>query len=219
VGIGGNSQVLQLNVSRLPLPMQPPAAASAGDNPSAAAPWSDVRTVVYRLVKSEDLQPSDAATSGREPQCGLLRGEWERATYVWAIQQGQAADLGRAMKVLAPEVAMIEFTYLDDTTTYAQWDSRQQGRLPTAVKIALTIRPPQRPSPQPSATPARGVSPTATVYETLVYLPNVRATLQSPPAETSQQPAATSTSPASQPAKSSIKEIKPITPISGSSGS
>ena len=189
-GISGNSRELLVNISRLPL--LPPSGAMASDGVMLypiGLP-SDVRTITYRVVKPGEAGLSDA-TGARDQRCGLVRGEWERAAYAWAIQQGQTDEISRAQKVLAPEVEIIEFTYLDGSTTYQEWDSLQQGKLPTAVRIAIAIRRPRWKAQRPSATGTTEESP-STVYETLVYLPNAHATLSQAIAAVSKQSTAAS---------------------------
>jgi prepilin-type N-terminal cleavage/methylation domain-containing protein len=186
-GIIGASGELSLNMSCLPLLAQSPATESAGDNSPSDGLSSDVRTVTYRVVKPGDSGPLSPAGAGSEP-CGLVRGEWDRARYAWAIQQGQTSEINRGMKVLAPEVEKIEFSYYDGSTWYQEWDTFQQNKLPAAVKIAISLHRPAWKAQRPSAGGAdRKGEPT--VYETLVYLPNALATLDQATATVSPQSA------------------------------
>ena len=172
-GLRGNRQELQFDISRLPSLDAEPTPATG--NAPLTGPPNDVRTVTYGVVKPGELAARDAS-GANGPQCGLLRGEFERAVFAWATGQGQTDEFVRAMKVLSPEVDAIEFTYLDGTTTYQEWDSGQQGKLPTAVKIAIALRQPQPKGERPPAT-AAAVDNAPTVYDTLVFLPNASATL------------------------------------------
>jgi len=176
-GVCGNRRELLANISRMPLLDQ--SAAESGALPS------DLRTVIYRLGTSDTPGRSDTADEPSKP-CGLVRGEWERATRDWAIQEGQAAQLTGALTMLAPEVDAIEFTYFDGDTPYSEWDSFEREGLPTMVKIAVSIRRPKRPAASSSASESIAESQ-STVYEALVCLPNAEVTSDSAAADASSQ--------------------------------
>ena len=62
------------------------------------------------------------------------------------------------------------FTYYDSTTTSDTWDSSQQGKLPSAVRVSIGIR---RPPPKSSQLGlAAQQDGTLVIYDTLVDLPN-----------------------------------------------
>jgi len=215
-GLYGNSCELQVDISHMPLMDE----AFVRADTLPIAPPSDVRTVTYRLARPEDEELLE--TTGSRRQRGLLRREWERATFAWAVEQGQTDALNRTFKVLSPEVAMLQFTYLDGGTTYEEWDSSEQGKLPTAVIIAISMWKLQRPS-------ADGTLKTSlpTVYETLVYLPNSRATLADAVAmdESQEAKSSDSTDQESDSQSEGVKEIKPLNsgnadvkPLSSGSG-
>ena len=114
--------------------------------------------------------------------------------------------------MLAPEVETIEFAYFDGRTVYQEWDSFQQNKLPTAVKIAISLR---RPAWKSQRSSARGTDQegTSMVYETLVYLPNALATLNQATAAVSQQSA-----PATPAANSSGSGVNAIAPTGSAQG-
>lgn len=219
----GNRQELQVDISHLPLLDEMQTAASSRDN-TLLAPPSDVRTVTYCVAKPEGSESPQATDLG-ERRRGLLRREWERATFAWAVQQGRNEALNRSLKVLSPEVDAIEFTYLSGSTAYAEWDSLKQGKLPAAVKIAVSLRPSGRRTQRPSMSGTIEKNP-STTYEMLVDLPNARATLDQAIAAVSEQSASTSgqaqsSDPTSQDANSQstgIKEVKPMESNSGGGG-
>lgn len=208
-GLRGNRQELQLDISRLPA-LNAEQAPTSG-NPAPIGPPGDVRTVTYAVAKPGDLDPADA-TGARQPRAGLVRREYERATFAWAVGQGRADELRRAMKVLSPEVDAIEFTYFDGGTTYEEWDSVQQGKLPTAVKIAIAMRPPRRKANRRSTAESEPI-----VYDVLVDLPNARATLDQTLGALAKQSA--TTSPATQSSDSSSQSSSSQSAGSGSSSS
>ena len=220
----GDRQELQVDISRLPLLDEMQTAASFRDDMLPASPPSDVRTVTYFVAKPGDSEATEATDLGRQRR-GLLRGEWERATFLWAVQQGQTDQFNRSLKVLSPEVEAIEFTYLDGGTAYQEWDSLEQGKLPTAVKIAIALRQPWWKAQPPSVSGMIEEAP-STTHEMLVDLPNARATLDQAIAAVSEQSTSTSkqvqlsdsTNQETNSQDTGIKEIKPLGSSSGGSG-
>lgn len=224
----GTKEELQVDVSRMPLLEDVQTATSPRDNRLPVLPPSDVQTITYFVAKPEDLAFSQTSDPDK-PKRGLLRREWERATFAWAVQQGQTDKLNLALKSVSPEVESIEFAYIDGSTTYQEWDSAEQKKLPSAVKIAIAIRQPWRKPRGPSLGGIYQQNPTA-VYSMIVDLPNSRATLDKTLASIVEQPAPAA-APASQetkptespgqettPQNSEVKEIKPISPMSGGVG-
>jgi hypothetical protein len=189
----GTSNELQVDISCQPLLDETQVAATARESALPISPPSDVRTVAYFVAKPGDLQspntsglnqPGDSNQASNlneplgsvEPGGGLLRRECERATYAWAVQQGQTDQMNRALEVLSLDVVSIEFTYIDAGTSYQEWDSTQQGKLPGAVKVSLSIRQRRRQSQALSGRGTIGERP-LTVYTAVVALPNAQATL------------------------------------------
>lgn len=163
----GNREELQVDVSRLPLL----------DETQTATPLSDVRTITYFVAKPDAMRLPETSDL-HEQNHGLLRREWERATFAWATQNGHTDNLNRALKVLSPEVEAIEFSYLDGGTAYQEWDSDEQGKLPAAIKIAVSIRQPWRKPQRTFAEEMTEKCPTTT-YSLIIDLPNASATLNS----------------------------------------
>jgi hypothetical protein len=73
---------------------------------------------------------------------------------------------------LAPEVEAIEFVYFQGGTAQKEWDSSRVGQLPSAVRIALTIRRFNRTRNSLIGGTA-GEDRTPVVYSLLVCLPGV----------------------------------------------
>jgi hypothetical protein len=216
-----------VEISRLPPFDSGQISAANTDSAVSLSPLSDLRTVTYQVNRQDE---SGIAAPNSLNTRGLVRGEAERTAYAWAIQEGKTGDLKQTQKVLVPEVDAIEFTYYDDTTSYTEWDSLQLNKLPTAVKIAIMFRPPDRKGSRSAAGQGGETPNQSMVYEKLVFLPNVRATADPP---VSQAPkASTASSGASGSAggekqggasgNSGVKQIQPInstikqiTPIQG----
>jgi prepilin-type N-terminal cleavage/methylation domain-containing protein len=186
----GNSRELQIDVSHMPLLDETQSSTLFPGNALPACPPSDVRTVTYFVAKPGDVYLSETSDA-QEPIHGLLRREWERASFAWAVQGGQTDNLNLSLKMLSPEVEAIEFTYLDGGTTYQEWDSLQQGKLPAAVKISVSIRQPWR-KPQSLSAEGTAEQMPSTVYTALVDLPNAHSTLAQAMAADSAQTAAAS---------------------------
>jgi hypothetical protein len=182
----GSQNELQVDVSCLPLLEQPQTATPQRERALPTSPPSDVRTVTYFLAKPGDVESPEGDDS-HKPMHGLLRRESERATYAWAVQQGQTDQFNRDLKVLSPEVEKIEFAYIDESgTSYQEWDSLAQGKLPAAVRISVSIRRLRQKSRAVSGTGTVGQTP-LTVYSALADLPNARATLDTTLAALPQQ--------------------------------
>lgn len=166
-GICGSVQCVQVDTSCRSRPSRP--APASGDNWQPTL--SDIKTVTYSLGDPGTISPTERGDSTSDPQGGLYRRELERAACAWAMQQGQTDILNQVTDLLAPEVVDVQFTYYDGTTTSDVWDSTQQGKLPSGVKVAIMIR---RPVAQPSsaALQAAADSPPPIIYDMLVDLPN-----------------------------------------------
>jgi prepilin-type N-terminal cleavage/methylation domain-containing protein len=101
---------------------------------------------------------------------GLVRCERDYATAAWAAVHGEADAWRAAAAVVAPEVEALELVYYQDAAAQEQWDSGQQGRLPSAVRISLSLRRSQRAGSPLRDTAADGPR-TSPVYSLLVSLP------------------------------------------------
>jgi hypothetical protein len=168
-GIYGTAQCLQMDTSRRVRPVGMPKPIS-GDTANYI-PLSDVKTVTYSLGDPGAATPSEQGGASSAAQSGLYRREVDRMVYVSAMQQGQADILTQATASLAPEVVNVQFTYYDGTTTYDQWDSNTEGKLPIAIKVAIMIRRAVVRTPN-AAVSATADNSSCTIYDMLVDLPN-----------------------------------------------
>jgi hypothetical protein len=208
-GIYGSDQELQVETIRRPKVnrLAPPT-----DDPTQPARLSDIRTVTYSLGAHGTDDPTERGVSA-DPLGGLYRRELDRAEFISASQQGQTDDLGHGTELLAPEVVNLQFTYYDGTTISDQWDSTQQGKLPSAVEVMISLR---RPVPKSSFTvlaSTEGRQPT--VYDMLVDLPNSAVTAGQGTSQGSQstvQSAAQSSPESGSPGRNSGPGSKPTKP-------
>ena len=158
-GLIGDVECLQVDTSRRPWSNRRPATASTNDG--SPAPTSDVTTVIYCLGNPGMVSPTEQSGSSSAAGGGLYRRAMERNAFLFAVAQGQTDLLSRATDLLGAEVVNLRFTYYDGTTSSDTWDSSQQGKLPTAVKVTVALS-------RPNA--ARNASPM--IYDLLVTLPN-----------------------------------------------
>jgi hypothetical protein len=93
-------------------------------------------------VPMEPLPTSGlGADLGGEVTGGLVRRALSRAATTWASENN--LDILNAQgRIIAPEVTYLEFRYFDGFEWLEQWDTEQEGGLPTAVEIAIAVRRP-----------------------------------------------------------------------------
>ena len=181
-GIYGFSRCLQMDTSRRVRPLGM-AMSAEGDNSQAIA-LGDVKTVIYSLGDPGTTTPTERGDS----QGGLYRRELDRPEYVCAIQQGQTDLLTQDTTVLASEVVDMQFTYYDGTTATDTWDSSVQGKLPSAIRVAIVLR---RAVGKASPAGAAADHTTTAIYDMLVDLPNSPVQSSQTASQSSQSPSST----------------------------
>ena len=162
----GNEASIQFDISRLPRLDQYRSFGAGGGEAINATP-SDIKSISYFFSNSpasnEVLVPLDASIA----QGGLYRRELDRAVAAFAELDGLNTSPDSASRLLAPEVASIRFRYFDGVDWWTEWDFDEQGGLPTAIEIRLTI--------DPTRTVARiandAAQAQATFYRSVVHLP------------------------------------------------
>jgi|GEM_PF-3422550 len=166
-------------------------AEQAGAAPTLLGPQS----VHYFLRSGEPMSAAQLAQRGSQETstdsvAGLYLESWPttQAQAASGMTQSPATGLSMASldgQLLAPEVIGLEFAYTNDAgELLEQWDSTEQGGLPRAVQIRLTLRtesPTEFPGTQKSnpSSDHSSVSlfpnPAHTVtYRLVVQLPDVR---------------------------------------------
>jgi hypothetical protein len=132
-------------------------------------PPSDVKTVYYFLAQSAVGQTAASGT-------GLMRSEMNRATALFASENGDFEIFTQNAESLAPEVVGLQFRYYDGFEWFPEWSSQERNGLPLAIEIALVIADPLS-ADQPLVA-GTIVDPTVDdvdpdlVYHTVVQLPN-----------------------------------------------
>ena len=129
-GLYGDNQSLQFDFTRLTKATV--SNANSADT-NSVNPTSDLRTVTYTLAGN-----NLGSASGGNGQ-GLVRYEMDRAAAANAQTSGQYSQDLANQQPIAPEVTDLEFSYYDGTEWNDQWDTSQQGALPMAVQIVISI--------------------------------------------------------------------------------
>ncbi|MEK6236696.1 MAG: prepilin-type N-terminal cleavage/methylation domain-containing protein [Planctomycetales bacterium] len=133
-GIYGGATELQIDVSRLPRMEQFAVIPTGG-------PISETRTISYYVISPESADSGTVARSNLSQAPGLYRREMDRATALWAMEQGSQPIADGDEAPIAPEVAALEFRYFDGAEWFSEWDSDDREGLPTAIEVKLMIRP------------------------------------------------------------------------------
>lgn len=185
----GTTDVLQVDVSRLPRLDQISAAVEADPLSPAAQHLTDVQSIAYYLGDAgvpSSSQPADGsppAPSDTASRGGLFRRQLDRAITAWAAEQGTLSNVDTNLEPIAPEVVRLEFSYYDGSSWYSEWDSVAAGGLPTAVEIAIALRRPPKSRGAASwfrASAENEEVEESGIYRILVVLPGAHAPSQVP---------------------------------------
>ena len=173
-GLFGDIQGLQIETTYRPRLSRAMLAAAADG--SQTAMLSVIRIVSYSLGVPTGTGTTGPISDGGATG-GLYRSEMDRALFYMAQQQGQSTP-PNAVELRDPTVGQVidlKFSYYDGSNWNDEWDSNQQGKLPSAVKVALTIRSARKSSGRLPGVPGLGGASGGqreTVYDILVDLPN-----------------------------------------------
>lgn len=190
----GTTDVLQVDVSRLPRLDQISAAVEADPLSPLAQHLTDVQSIAYYLgdagiaSSSEPANGSLPAPSGTASRGGLFRRQLDRAITAWAAEQGTLSNVDTNLEPIAPEVVRLEFSYYDGSSWYSEWDSVGAGGLPTAVEIAIALRRPPKSRGAASwfRASAENEVEESGIYRILVVLPGAHAPSQVSESSTSE---------------------------------
>jgi uncharacterized membrane protein YgcG len=164
-GLYGSAYDLQIDYARVPRPDEFTAAMVNG----TAAP-SGVKTVYYFLANAA----TGLSVTG---ESGLMRSEMNRATALYASENGDYDIFLRTGELLAEEVMSLEFRYFDGLEWFSEWNSQSMGGLPMAVEMAIMLFDPRTADETVLSgslfDPASGIDPEL-VYRTMVRLPSAQ---------------------------------------------
>lgn len=176
-GLYGESEWLQVDVSRLPRPDQLTSEVIFSEDGLLADRVSDVKSVAYFVVDSTNAAnysySSVPGIGGFEEQGGLVRRQLDRAVTQYASESGLLEAIDQELEPVAPEVAAIEFAYFDGSEWTDTWDSDLEGTLPKAVEVVLYLRRQQTSGAWFGLAGANGSETDEELrsYRTVVYLP------------------------------------------------
>ena len=145
-GLYGDSQSLILHVS-MPSRAASLSAASgaAASENSAGYVGSDMQSIAYFLAGSSTTmaqQLSGSLTSPLGQSTGLARLQGDRMAMQAADASGDLTSMAAGAKLLAPEVASVQFEYFDGVTWTTTWDSGTSNSIPNAIRITIDFSPP-----------------------------------------------------------------------------
>jgi hypothetical protein len=164
-GLYGTATELQIDIARVPRPDEFAEAMIAGGIVPA-----DVKTVYYFLAQ--------ATTGLTASGTGLMRSEMNRATALFASENGDLEIFTQGAEPLASEVIGLQFRYFDGLEWFPEWSSQERNGLPLAIEIALVIADPT--STDETLMAGAIIDPTMDevdpelVYHTVVHLPNAQ---------------------------------------------
>ncbi len=175
-GIFGTEQAVRVETSHRPRATK--AMLATLQNGATLGMLSDIREVTYTLGPPDGSSAGSAPVGGGASSAlGLYRSDMERMEYYTAMQQGGVDPSQALTERLAAEVADLKFTYYDGSTANDEWDSNEQGKLPSSVRVTISIRAPAKKSSGGSSLLGGGSDERpSTVYSMLVDLPNASAT-------------------------------------------
>lgn len=133
---------------------------------------TDLQTVVYAVSSTSGATFSDGSDTGtfNRPDTdgvGLIRSAGDRAGLKEEGDTAAAAGLPGPAKLLAPEIASIQFRYFNGLAWMTEWDSVALGSLPRAVEVTITFEPPPSRGLMANAT----IAPGSEIYRTVVPVP------------------------------------------------
>lgn len=148
-GLFGDEQSLVVHVS-LPNRESNLVASAASANGAAAEEsagyvGSDMQSIAYFMAGSSSMlaqQLSGSLSSPLGQSTGLARLQGDRMAMQAADESGDLTSMASGVKLLAPEVASIQFEYFDGVSWTTTWDSATSNSIPNAIRITIDFLPP-----------------------------------------------------------------------------
>ena len=135
----GNESVLMVDISRLPrVDQYNPLIVSAD---SLLQSPSDVKSIAYFYSSAEGGAESKINFEAAAETGGLYRREVDRAVANFMGDIGLVSQPDAQSKLLAAEIAQVNFRYFDGTDWQNEWDSEEQNGFPPAIEIQIVIDP------------------------------------------------------------------------------
>ena len=139
VGVFGNATTLVMHISK-PLKKKN---ITVIDEETTLTSSGDLLSVSYYLAGSGEGALQQVVAAKSESARGLVRMEGDRASIAYADESGDLELLSEQTKMLAPEIAEIEFRYFDGIDWVDAWDSSEYGYLPAAIEIVIEFEEPE----------------------------------------------------------------------------
>lgn len=136
----GSETVIMMDISRLPrLDQYNPMMATAVDRASSP---SDVKSLAY-FFSSQDMQQDASQIQFNEARApgGLFRREIDRAVAAYMGDFDMVSNPDEYTKLVASEIAEINFQYFDGEDWQSSWDSEEDGGFPLAIEMIIVIDP------------------------------------------------------------------------------
>lgn len=148
-GLFGDEQSLIVHVS-LPNRASSLGVTAASTNSAAAEETagyvgSDMQSIAYFMAGSGSMlaqQLSGSLSSPLGQSTGLARMQGDRMAMQAADESGDLTSMAAGVKLLAPEVASIQFEYFDGVSWTTSWDSGTSNSIPNAIRITIDFLPP-----------------------------------------------------------------------------
>ena len=135
----GTENAILIDVSRLPrLDEYNPLVANLES--SAQSP-SDVKSVAYFVSLSETQDNSQVQFANKVAPGGLYRRAIDRAVANYSGDTSLLQSADDYCRLVASEIAQIQFRYFDGEDWQLQWDSVENGGFPTAIEVTIVIDP------------------------------------------------------------------------------
>lgn len=109
---------------------------------SAGYLGSDMQSVAYFLSGSNSTLAQQLSGSSGQQASGLARMQGDRMAMQAADETGDLSSMASGVKLLAPEVASIQFEYFDGVSWATSWDSATSNSIPNAVRVTIDFQPP-----------------------------------------------------------------------------
>jgi prepilin-type N-terminal cleavage/methylation domain-containing protein len=143
-GLLGNQSQIQFEVSRLPRIEEYQQMLAAQEPGALTDIPSDIKTISYYVQGAggqvRDPLQVDGLGNPNSGTSGLVRRSLDRAITKWSLENGAMNNLMASGDLIAPEVVSLQFRYWDGLQWQLFWDSDQNGSLPLAIELTLTMR-------------------------------------------------------------------------------
>ncbi|MDP1796498.1 MAG: hypothetical protein Q8K78_03410 [Planctomycetaceae bacterium] len=131
---------------------------------------TDLQTVYYTVSSTSGATFDNGADTGvfNRPDTdglGLVRSIGDRSAL--RVAGATATGLPGPAKLLAPEIASIQFRYFDGLAWMTEWDTVATGVLPRAIEVTILFEPPPSRGLMTNAT----VAPGSELYRTVIPVP------------------------------------------------